>query len=261
MEERRQIVIDPLSVTSLFLELLARGNRLSTATGFVVQHSGTRFLVTNLHVLAGRQPETNSVLSPTGALPDHVRIAHHTDTLGTWVFQSEPILDDEERPLWVEHPSGSQVDIAALQLREEDERIRFYELDLSLADTDMVPQVAMPVSIIGFPLGLTSAGAFPIWKTGHIASDPDIDYQGRPAFLIDATTRGGMSGSPVVLRMQGGYSTRDGRMIMAQSRPATRFLGIYSGRIHGESEIGLVWRPNLLTEILAKSNLAYGSKT
>ena len=111
----------------------------------------------------------------------------------------------------------------------------------------------MPVSIIGFPLGLTSEGAFPIWKSGHIASDPDLDYNGLPAFLIDATTRGGMSGSPVVLRLLGGYSTRSGSTIMTQTRPSTLFLGIYSGRVHGESEIGIVRRPKVISEVLERA--------
>ncbi|WP_337236881.1 hypothetical protein, partial [Salmonella enterica] len=30
----------------------------------------------------------------------------------------------------------------------------------------------------------------------------------------------------------------------------TRFLGIYAGRIHGQSEIGRVWRPFVIQEII-----------
>ena len=122
-------------------------------------------------------------------------------------------------------------------------------MDMSLADTDVIAQPAMPVSIIGFPYGLATAGAWPIWKTGHIASDPDLDYDGRPAFLIDATTRGGMSGSPVVLRLSGGYNTKNGKQILAGGI-ATKFLGVYSGRIHADAEIGMVWRPHVINEIL-----------
>ena len=119
----------------------------------------------------------------------------------------------------------------------------------SLADANVVPQVAMPVSIIGFPLGLTGPGVFPIWKTGHIASEPALDYKAEPLFLIDATTRGGMSGSPVVFRATGGYKQKTGEYIIS-SGPVTLFLGIYSGRLHKASEIGRVWRPRLIKEIL-----------
>ena len=128
-----------------------------------------------------------------------------------------------------------------------------YPLDLSMADVDIVPEVAMPVSIIGFPLGLTSGGYFPIWKTGHIASEPNIDYNGEPLFLIDSTTRSGMSGSPVVLRMSGGFKTKNGKTVLSMGGYRTLFLGIYSGRLNEDSEIGCVWRPYLITEILEQT--------
>jgi hypothetical protein len=128
--------------------------------------------------------------------------------------------------------------------------IAYYPLDLAFARTDVLVQPAMTVSIIGYPLGLTAHGAWPIWKTGHIASEPDLDYNDMPCFLVDATTREGMSGSPVVLRFWGGYPKRDGSKTIGGS--VTSFLGIYSGRIHKDSEIGLVWRPRVIGEILAE---------
>jgi len=151
---------------------------------------------------------------------------------------------------WLEHKKGRSVDVVALPLQNAGDDVTVYPFDLSLAEVDMVPEVAMPVSIIGFPLGFTSAGFFPIWKTGHIASEPNLDYQGEPLFLIDATTRGGMSGSPVVLRLTGGYKKKDGSVIMSSSGCKTLFLGIYSGRLPRDSEIGRVWRPRLVNEIL-----------
>ena len=57
-----------------------------------------------------------------------------------------------------------------------------------------------------------------------------------------------MSGSPVILKAQGGYRTSDGRRPM---RDMTKFLGVYSGRIHKDSEIGIVWKPLVIEEILS----------
>jgi hypothetical protein len=160
-----------------------------------------------------------------------------------------PLLSDEGQRLWIEHPLGSEVDVVAIPL-DPPSQVMIYPLDLSLARTDMLVAPAMPVSVIGFPLGLAAGENWPIWKTGHVASDPDIDFQpGRPAFLIDATTRSGMSGAPVVLRLSGGYSTSDGNNVIAGGI-STKFLGIYAGRIHDESEIGRVWRPFVLQEVL-----------
>ena len=246
----RPILIDPLTVTSLPLETAVNGHPIGTATGFCVARGGQRFLITNWHVLAGRNPDTGALLSPTGAVPDQVRIYHHAAAgLGNWVIKTEPLRDSAGGKRWLEHQRGQVVDVVALPLTPHPD-IAYYPLDLDLADFDMVVQVAMPVSIIGFPFGLATAGAFPIWKTGHIASDPDLDYDGRPAFLIDATTREGMSGSPVVLRLYGGYATSKAAMTIGGG-PGTRFLGVYSGRIHDQAEIGRVWRPVVIRDILA----------
>lgn len=257
MNSPRKIIIDPLSACSLRLELVAKGHPLGTATGFVVEETKEWYLITNWHVVAGRDPDTNQLLSSTGATPDTIRIIHHlAGRLGTWTLREEAFYDAGGNPRWVEHPQGQMIDVVALPLQAVDDEVAIYPLDLSLAETNMVPQPAMPVSIIGYPFGLATGGAWPIWKTGHIASDPDVDYGDRPAFLIDATTRGGMSGSPVVLRLSGGYQTRDGRFILAGGGLQTLFLGVYSGRIHGEAEIGRVWRPRVVREILSRANSA-----
>ena len=246
----KEIIIDPLSTCSLRLELAAKGNALGTATGFVVESGGGYYLITNWHVVGGRNPDTNELLSDTGAVPDELRIVHHLKIrLGSWAVFSQRLFDSNGHPKWLEHPQGRIIDVVALPLTQHPD-VAFYPLDSALADTNVLPQPGMPVSIIGYPYGLATAVAWPIWKTGHIASDPDLDYDGRPAFLIDATTRGGMSGSPVVLRLSGGYPTRDGKFILAGGI-ATLFLGVYSGRIHGQAEIGRVWRPHLIREILS----------
>ena len=144
------------------------------------------------------------------------------------------------------------MDVVAFPLGDPDSGVGVHSFDLGLADFDMVIRVAMPVSIIGFPFGISAGGGWPIWETGHIATEPDVDYDGRPAFLIDATTRGGMSGSPVVARVYGVYQGSDG-IPVALAEPATRFLGVYSGRIHAEAEIGRVWRPSIVQAVLHRA--------
>ncbi len=246
--DQQVITIDPLSCVSLRVELRARGNLLSTASAFVVQDDTGSYLVSNWHVLAGRHPNTDQPLSDAGALPDEIVIVHHTQQLGSWKLMSQPLVDAEAKPLWIEHPGGREIDIAALPLDLADPEIKTYPLDLALAEHDVRLQPAMAVSIIGYPFGLATGVAFPIWKTGHIASDPDINYDDKPVFLIDATTRGGMSGSPVVYQSSSGYLSKGGALRMGGS--VTAFLGVYSGRIRDDSEIGRVWRPKLVGELL-----------
>jgi hypothetical protein len=86
-----------------------------------------------------------------------------------------------------------------------------------------------------------------------LASEPDLDIHGDPYFFIDATTRGGMSGSPVLLRLFGGYNAKNGNYNMTPG-PTNLFMGIYSGRLNENSEIGRVWKPKVIHEILGATN-------
>ncbi len=208
-------------------------------------------------MVAGVNPDTGILLSNTAAVPNKVQITHHVaGQLGSWTERSEALLNAEGSNRWIEHPLGRSIDVVALPLQFLDPEVQVYPFDLSLAETDMQVLPAMTASIIGYPYGLATARGWPIWKTGHVASDIDLDYDNRPAFLIDATTRGGMSGSPVVHRSSGGYATHDGSFIMATGGISTRFLGVYSGRIYDQSEIGRVWRPHVITKILEKARIS-----
>ena len=231
-ESHKTIKVDPLTLTSLYLKLQVNKHHLSTATGFVVQEQNRYFLVSNWHVFSGRNAETGKPLSDTAGIPDEVRIAHHLRKgIGHWRFHGESLLNSDGSPRWTAHPKGQEVDVAVLELSNVKLDVAIYPFDLSLAGLDMVPAPAMTVSVIGFPFGLRPNVFFPIWKTGHVATDPEIPYKGYAAFLIDATTREGMSGSPVVMRPTGYYQTSDGEYVMDISCQ-TKFLGIYSGRIH-----------------------------
>lgn len=39
-------------------------------------------------------------------------------------------------------------------------------------------------------------------------------------------------------------------MIQVHESRLNKFLGVYSGRIHGDVELGRVWRPQVIDEIL-----------
>lgn len=254
MHNNRTVDINPLSVTSLFLEIVHNNQILGSATGFVVELNDY-YLVTNWHVISGRNSRTNRSSLQGGIAPTELNIIYHSSNrLGDWVRRTENLLNQDGSPRWLEHQQGRNIDVILLPLQNIDNEIQIYPFDLNLANTDMIPETAMPVSIIGYPLGIATGGNFPIWKTGHIASDPDLDYNNLPVFLIDATTRGGMSGSPVVLRISGNYRTRSGNRIIAGGA-RTLFLGIYSGRVHRDSEIGMVWRPIVINEIASNANI------
>lgn len=245
--------IDPISTQSLRVEIMALGNVISSATGFIVQRGSELFLITNWHVVTGYHADTGELLDKkTAAIPDALRVACHAKAaLGTLIAVNAPLYAGGA-PIWLEHPLGRAVDVVAVPLIVPS-TVNPICLDLYYG-ADVRPVPAMPAAIIGYPFGWTSAGIWPIWKTGHIATDPAIDYNGRPAFLIDATTREGMSGSPVMARTTGGYLDSKGDFVVS-SRPVTKFLGIYSGRLPGDAEIGRVWRPSVLGEIFQHAGI------
>lgn len=244
---QREVTLDHLTTISLFVQVLHDGNVLGSATGFVVEHGGAHFLITNWHVVAGRHADTGDPLG--NEFPTHLRIWHHTQSLGTWEAFPQALIDESGESTWLEHPRRREIDVVAVPIDPSIQGIQLFPLDLSLANTDLATFCAMPIHIIGFPLGLSAGGRFPVWKTGHVASEPELDINAKPVFLIDATTRGGMSGSPVVARQIGSYLNRSGNLVV---RPGaiTRFLGVYSGRLEATSEIGRVWKPDVISAIL-----------
>jgi hypothetical protein len=244
------IHIDEFSAKPLYLETYLDEQKLGVATGFVVKRNESYYLITNWHVATGRNPfDNNRPLSPTGvADPNILKVWFHGRNLGNWINKEIELINEIGDKLWFEHERCEQVDVVAVPF-EVTEDITIYEIDLAIADFDLMIYPSEAVSIIGFPEGLTSGGKFPIWKTGHVASDIDIDWEGKPAFLIDATTKSGMSGSPVIAKRVGIYQTSR----INKVGNAVRFLGVYSGREISESgvEVGFVWKPRVISEILS----------
>jgi hypothetical protein len=240
------------SIASLLLETRVNGQALSRATGFVVERSGTRYLVTNWHVAAGRQPDNGQPMSSTGAVPDELHIVHNrAGQLGSWMQVDEPLYNGDGTPLWLEHPSHARnVDAVALPLTNTS-GIDFYPYDPWAAPT---PTIAFGIggflTIVGFPFGMTGGGALGIWVQGAVATEPSLDFNYLPCFLIDSRTRPGQSGSPVLAYRSGGAVEMEGGETAIVSGTVVRFLGIYSGRVHPDSDLGRVWKPSAITEII-----------
>lgn len=239
------------TVQSLRIEMYVRGERLSVGTGFVVTNADRQFLVTNRHNLAGRRSDTNEPMSPTAAVPDRVVIVHNkADALGTWITSTEPLYADGGVPLWQEHPvHGRAVDVVALPLTVLDD-VAVYPHDL-VGGFDFAIHVTSEVHVVGFPFGLVHSGSMAIWTRGAIATEWDFDFDRLPRFLIDARTRPGQSGSPVLMYSPGGTAPMADGGTGFLSGPAKRLLGIYSGRINAESDLGFVWRTGAIGDVVS----------
>ncbi len=239
------------SVKSLIIELRANGNPLSTGTGFLAIAPRGPVLITNRHNVTGRNQETGQPLAASGGIPDSVSIMHNRlGHLGQWVPRVEPLYGPTGLPLWTEHPTlGATADFVALPLTQlADVEIRSYTL--GVGDPQIIVAPAEIVSVVGFPFGLTAGGCLAIWATGFVATDPDVDYGNRPVFLIDCRSRQGQSGSAVIAHRTGGaVNTQQGLMVGVGVQ--TRFLGIYSGRINVQSDLGFVWKAEAIRDLVA----------
>jgi len=249
--------VDPFSLYSLRVVTHSlRGNPMQAATGFVVAHDGAHYLVTNWHVPSGRDSESYALIDPSGRKPHSITIYHHSAItkhgIGAWTLREESLygLDGSQR--WIEHSKRCikdmdnwdeyNVDVVALRLLEHDDKVRLYSLDVARQPSLASLAPGLPISIVGYPFGQSGADMFPIWKTGHMASDVGAHTDGRH-FLIDATTRDGMSGSPVFSRRW--LLQDDGRV-----RIDTAFAGVYSGRLRGDTELGIVWSARMVPQLL-----------
>jgi Trypsin-like peptidase domain len=246
---------------SLLLRIQANGHEIATATGFVVVESdGSAFLVTNWHVLAGRSSDDRSVLSPTGAIPDEVVVMHHAaGRFGSWVPKSEPLFSPSGAPRWVAHPVHQEsVDLVVLPLTET-EGVDLYPYETSDVTTLLPVAPSEQVSIIGFPFGQSHGGNLGIWVQGTVATEPGIDWDDLPCFLIDSRTRQGQSGSPVIIFQSGRTRQSELGVIVMGGTETIRFVGIYSGRIHVESDLGIVWKISALIDILRSAQPGHPS--
>lgn len=235
------------SVQSLLIQMSVNGNPLSTGTGFVCHSAKGPVLLTNWHNVTGLHPTTHQPLSKqTAGLPDSIRILHNsTKGLGNWRWATELLASRR----WFEHPiHGDKVDFVALPLTDLKEVELFpYEAP---AELDIAVRPGDPLSVVGFPFGLQAGGSLAVWATGFLASEPDIDFQDLPLMLVDCRTRQGQSGSAVIYNNNGGWITRTDGSSALNSGTTTRLLGIYSGRINDQSDLGLVWKAAAIKELL-----------
>lgn len=245
-----QITISQPSVQSLIIRMRFGTQDLSTGTAFVVNGLYGPLLITNRHNLTGCHQDTGKPLSKMGGIPDNIIVLHNqARRLGCWVERCEPLFSPDGNPLWHEHPTiGAAADIVALPLTDVGD-VEVFPYNPFNPGPDVAVLPGEVLSVVGFPFGLTGGGALAIWATGFVASEPSL--LGQPTFLIDCRSRQGQSGSAVIAHRGGGMvSMADGSSAVF-SGPVTRFLGVYSGRVNSESDLGIVWKASAVAELVS----------
>lgn len=286
---------NPLSYTTTKITVLHDDTELSTATGFVTRVGQKFALVTNWRVLSGLNPIDGTCLSKMGAVPNriecHVTLSRAINEGRGEEIYFKPLAIDltvGERPNWHDDRDGqSQNDYAVIdlagyipELGEEGVSLRSIaggrisfrrgfdprgKETFNIEDIQSIyPPVGAEVFVLGYPRGVTRTGVFPIWKRGSIASEPQasltlggIEY--RNVLYIDALTKPGMSGSPVVCLARAGerFCTDDGLTI--EIKEAEPFIvGVYAGRDgvtqeEYELSVGRVWKIGAVERLIFKT--------
>lgn len=244
------IRIDPYSAATTPLKMFFNQTPLSDGTGFFWIENGRVLLVTNWHNVTGINPLTDQHISSTGAEPNRIEFdIFEKGDLNQRRTRSVPLYADDS-PRWTEHPLwGRQVDAVCLPLEVAQNEV--FSIN-TLPSQPLIPLVGNDAFVLGYP-GAIHTQRLPIWKRASIATEPDVDVDGKPLFFVDTASTSGMSGSPVVVRSTTG-DLETGGSIMA-GPVMTRFIGIYSGRVIAsgsvEAQLGRVFKAKAV-EAIAK---------
>jgi len=230
-------------------------------TGFIVQFAGAFYLITNWHIATGRNPLSGANLNSYDALPERLSGWLHLDhqdepgKLG-WHAWSWDLYDENGQALWYVHPEfGKNVDVIALPVDPSasivsghDRATMFFPYSLDPAPRPAALYPTADVSVVGFPAGVTVGGKLPVWTRGTVATEPAAPIDGLPAFLVDARTRPGQSGSPVIGYWIGPRVLANGTTYVGGEE--WELFGVYSGRTSTDSDLGKVWRREAVRQIL-----------
>jgi len=240
--------IDHLSLITTPIYLWKGKDKLiSQGTGFYYSFEKDNLkvlcLVTNYHVLTGWTPEQKK--EPKG---DNIAFHFHKSDTNTGDVKvcRISLKSPNGKPIWISDPKYPNADYALIPLVA-----KWYEgchvnaINKKWTESKMKIRPSSNITLIGYPYGFyDKKNILPIWKTGNVASEPSIDFDGNPLFLIDVSAFPGMSGSPVFGISYGMYETEEGNTSVGGSR---KFLGIYSS-------MQMLTQKKLLEEIKSVKN-------
>lgn len=233
----QKVPIHQLLYSTLRIEAQLGENKVSVGTGFIVMYESEGqqylFLVTNKHVIDGAK------------IARFFFTKADTDNNPLLGQRFDVNIVDFDKS-WHFHPSGEDIAISPIspwfeQIKNMGERVYFRSIPLSLIPTkDQEEKLTAleEIIFIGYPnMIYDSKNLLPIIRKGTTATPLSVDYEGRPAFLIDASVFQGSSGSPVFIYNFGSYSDADGNVIIGTR---IHFVGIVtqvlSKKEHGTIE-------------------------
>lgn len=268
--------INPVSRCCTPIEILSLDGdnvRLNFATGFYWTDGSDVYLVTNWHVFSGKNFFTGEVLDRNALIPRKMRIQGNGQIIGEngpSLFRIPMIVELDDYSLEylsnLENMKNNKSDIIAIKVPQsiaptnqvvDRSENGLGETNLSCAINEFVYQRVSVQSgdelfIPGYPIGNFEGLFLPVWRRGSLATESLLGMGRHKAFLVDATVRSGMSGSPVLRSVSipsREKSTSD--LIVVETH--FDFIGVYAGRLSStellETNLGYAWFASEIDEI------------
>jgi hypothetical protein len=256
-------IIDKYSLSSLYVVAQNNDIRLWNASGFFMLIKSNIYFVTNNHVvgeeyyideftrLHGKTPSIDS-------FPNYLKVRIYNTYAGRFSWLRIDLKDSSKKSnvikFWEnENKKEGLLDVVAIKMeRAKTDFSGSTVVDSTALANDLALYPSEDLFVVGFPLNFGESILYPFWKRATIASDPNLNDAGISQFWIDATTRGGMSGSPVFFR--GTSIPTKGGGIGFSPNPATYLIGIYSAQ-NIDGELGLITRlEKIFNKLYTNSN-------
>ncbi len=251
--------MDPRTITEQLLFSTVRleaqkSQRTEAATAFLFSYKETKgrnfiFLVTNKHVIAGAHTGRCFFTQRKDGKP--------------WIGKRFDIEIPDLAAQWHGHPVD-EVDVAVMPvvpvlsaIKQAGKSVFFRTIPHTLIPTDEKLRDLDPleeVIFVGYPSGLfDSKNLMPILRRGTTATPPQLDYEGRPTFLVDASVFPGSSGSPVLICNRGIYATRTGTTVGNR----VMLLGVIARVLIREEEghIEIVAEPSAMKPVIKSQQM------
>jgi hypothetical protein len=254
-----------------FTTALITGSGRNIETGEKVGWTGTafiygvqtdkgqvNFLVSNKHVFNGEDGvEAHSL---------RVRLIAAGDQAGQPAFgEATSVKVQREKDDGVVGHPDEEVDVAVMPMGVihkamidvgNDPFFRVVGGEVVISEAELLKQASAleDIVFVGYPSGIyDTANLTPVIRRGITATPLALDYQGKPAYLIDAAVFGGSSGSPVFL--YGPASRREGALNTLGVGNRILFGGILAS-VHTHQELGAI--VDLPTALATLSNPPLG---
>jgi len=217
-------LFENLLFTTVRIEATLSDNSLSIGTGFIFDYAKNdkhyMFIVTNKHVIKDTVKGTLAFNLNDSEKPilGKVFTINYSDFRSRWIGHDEEDIDVAVMPFT---PVLNELSNKGVQIF-----FRAVTPDLIPNDKLLNEEIdaVEDVIFVGYPSDIyDKKNLLPVVRKGITATPISVDFEGKPAFLIDASIFPGSSGSPVFLCNVGSYSPK-GKGLVVGSR--IFFLGI-----------------------------------